>query len=74
MGDGLSKLKHSRKTIDRALRETIEFNERITDPDQWNRKLRQRQREELDDLRRMRDRIRCNMITRKQTIVAANED
>lgn len=73
MGDGLSKLKHSRKTIDRVLRETIEFNERITDPDQWNRKLRQRQREELDDLRKMRDRVRCNMITRKQTIVAAND-
>lgn len=42
VGEGLNRLKIARQQIDQTLQETQEFNERILDPEKWNKRLRER--------------------------------
>ncbi len=53
--------------MDKILKDTEEFNERILNPQEWNIKLRERQRAEIHELREMRDRNRIKMITSMKT-------
>lgn len=62
VGDGLNKLKYAREDIDECLRQTREFNQRIEDPETWNKILRKRQRDEMKAMQVMRDNKRLQLI------------
>ncbi len=67
VGQNLNRLKIAREQMDKILKDTEEFNERILNPQEWNIKLRERQRAEIHELREMRDRNRIKMITSMKT-------
>lgn len=47
----MTRLQISRKQIDKCLKETEEFNDRINDPAKWQAKLRVRQEKEKDRMK-----------------------
>lgn len=47
------------------MKESEEFNERINDPETWLVKLRERQKREMTELQRMRDKIKVRMILKE---------
>jgi hypothetical protein len=42
VGQRLTRLKMERKQLDKALEETIEFNDRIENPEAWRKKIKKR--------------------------------
>lgn len=62
VGFNLSRLKIAREQIEKVLVETQEFNERIMDPNAWQKKVRKRQSVEMESLQAMRNHKRAAMI------------
>lgn len=73
VGEGLMRLRIVRKQNDKALQETIEFNERIDDPNRWKLELRLRQKQEMAELSAKRDAERVRMIIEASQIRDQNE-
>lgn len=59
-------LKNTRKQLDQCLKDTQEFNERYEDPDLWNKKVRQRQKDESRKMQHVRNDLRL-MLVKRQT-------
>lgn len=62
VGEGLLRLKIERLQNEKALEETIEFNERMSSPEKWNQQLRLRQKKELAEFQTKRDAEKVKMI------------
>lgn len=69
VGFNLSRLKILKEQLNRALQESVEFNERIEDPIGWQKKVRERQQEESIGLQNMRDDQRWNLVKKSSFIV-----
>ena len=63
VGTDLVGLRQERLKLDRILKETLDFNERILEPQLWNEKLRDRNRKEMEDMQKMRNKNRVNLIS-----------
>ena len=51
-----------RRELDKALEETIEFNDRIENPEEWRKKIKKRQQNEAEELKDMRDSVKVTMV------------
>ena len=56
------RLKIERLQNEKALKDTIEFNERLSSPEKWNQQLRLRQKKELAEFQAKRDAEKVKMI------------
>lgn len=55
-------MKIARQQIDQTLKETLEFNERILDPDTWAKKLRKRQIQEMKEIKHIMDERKAKLL------------
>ena len=79
VGEGLLRLKIESLQNEKALKDTIEFNERLSSPEKWNQQLRLRQKKELAEFQTKRDAEKVKMIMevcqtpdQAQNLIAAN--